>query len=176
MQEAIAQVAAAKRDFTEEDVHARAARTLEKAILQGTTAMRTHVEVDARVRSHQFQRDQEAESRLCLGIDLTLCVFPQEGLINDPGTEEMLVNACEAGADLIGGCPYADSDRSGHIDRIFKLARRFDLDIDFHLDFDLDPSWTDMADVCRQADAHRYGGRVAIGHVTKLSAMPPRGL
>ena len=49
LQEAIGQVAAAKRDFTEEDVHARASRTLEKAILQGTTAMRTHVEVDARI-------------------------------------------------------------------------------------------------------------------------------
>src|ERR1700753_81829 len=49
LQEAIIQVAAAKRGFTEEDVYARAARTLEKAILQGTTAMRTHVEVDARI-------------------------------------------------------------------------------------------------------------------------------
>jgi len=174
LQEAISQVAAAKRDFTEDDVYARAARTLEKAILQGTTAMRTHVEVDARVGLTSFNAIRKLAADYAWGIDLKLCVFPQEGLINDPGTEEMLVNACEAGADLIGGCPYADSDRSGHIDRIFKLARRFDLDIDFHLDFDLDPSWTDMADVCRQADAHRYGGRVAIGHVTKLSAMPPR--
>jgi cytosine deaminase len=48
LQEAISKVAAAKRGFTEEDVYARAARTLEKAILQGTTAMRTHVEVDDR--------------------------------------------------------------------------------------------------------------------------------
>src|ERR1700753_483900 len=49
LKEAIAQVAAAKRGFTEEDVYARASRTLEKAVLQGTTAMRTHVEVDARI-------------------------------------------------------------------------------------------------------------------------------
>jgi cytosine deaminase len=173
LQEAIAQVAAAKRDFTEEDVHARATHTLEKAILQGTTAMRTHVEVDARIGLTSFNAIKKLKADYAWAIDLKLCVFPQEGLINDPGTEEMLVNACEAGADLIGGCPYADNDRAGHIDHIFKLARRFDLDIDFHLDFDLDPSWTDMAEVCRQADAHRYGGRVAIGHATKLSAMPP---
>ncbi|WJR78810.1 amidohydrolase family protein [Bradyrhizobium sp. NP1] len=173
LQEAISQVAAAKRDFTEEDVYARAARTLEKAILQGTTAMRTHVEVDARIGLTSFNAIRKLKADYAWAIDLELCVFPQEGLINDPGTEEMLAAACEQGADLIGGCPYADSDRAGHIDRIFKLARRFDLDIDFHLDFDLDPSWTDMAEVCRQADAHRYGGRVAIGHVTKLSAMPP---
>src|SRR4051794_18867615 len=47
--EAIASVAAAKRAFTEPDTYARAQRTLEKAIIQGTTRMRTHVEVDPRV-------------------------------------------------------------------------------------------------------------------------------
>ncbi len=109
-------------------------------------------------------------------IDIELCVFPQEGLLNDPGTEELLIAACEQGADLIGGCPYTDSDPHGHIARIFALARRFDLDIDFHLDFDLDASWMDIDEVCRQTAAHRYGGRVAVGHVTKLSALPPTHL
>ena len=170
--EAIAQVAAAKRGFTEEDVYARASRTLEKAILQGTTAMRTHVEVDARIGLTSFNAIRKLKSDYAWAIDLEVCAFPQEGLLNDPGTEEELVAACEAGADLIGGCPYADSDRAGHIHRIFDLARRFDMDIDFHLDFDLDPSWTDMEEVCRLAGTHRYGGRVAIGHVTKMSAMP----
>src|ERR1700757_2809427 len=172
LQEAIREVAPAKRGFTEGDVYARASRTLEKAILQGTTAMRTHVEVDARSGLASFNAIEKLRAEYAWAIDLELCVFPQEGLINDPGTEEMLVAACERGADLIGGCPYADSDPARHIARIFALARRYDLDIDFHLDFDLDPSWTDMEEVCRQADAHRYGGRVAIGHVTKLSSMP----
>src|SRR5689334_24076445 len=43
LEEAIAEVAKAKKAFTPEDVHARATRTLEKAILQGTTHMRTHL-------------------------------------------------------------------------------------------------------------------------------------
>ncbi len=33
-----------------------------------------------------------------------------------------------------------------------------------------------LDEVCRQTDAHRWGGRVAIGHVTKLSAMSPDAL
>jgi len=43
-------------------------------------------------------------------------------------TEDLLVAACTAGADLIGGCPYTDSDPYGQIARIFALAERFDLD------------------------------------------------
>jgi cytosine deaminase len=31
----------------------------------------------------------------------------------------------------------------------------------------------DLMEVCRQTDAFQYGGRVAVGHVTKLSALPP---
>jgi cytosine deaminase len=31
----------------------------------------------------------------------------------------------------------------------------------------------DLEEVCRQTQAFRYGGRVAVGHITKLSALPP---
>jgi len=176
LQEAISQVAAAKRGFTEDDVYARGRRTLEKAIVHGTTHMRTHVEVDPRIGLRSFAAINRLKRDYAWAIDLEICVFPQEGLLNDPGTEELLIEACEAGADLIGGCPYTDTDPHGQIARIFAIARRFDLDIDFHLDFDLDASRMDLDEVCRQTTSHGYGGRVAVGHVTKLSALPPSRL
>jgi cytosine deaminase len=173
LQEAIARVADAKRAFSEEDVYERGRRTLEKAIVQGTTRMRTHVEVDPRIELRSFAAIQRLKRDYAWAIDLDICVFPQEGLLNDPGTEELLIAACEAGADLIGGCPYTDSNPHGQIARIFEIARRFDIDIDFHLDFDIDPVRMDLLEVCRQTESLRYGGRVAVGHVTKLSAVPP---
>lgn len=172
LQEAIAQVAAAKQGFTRQDVYVRAARTLEKAIGQGTTRMRTHVEVDPRIALRSFEAIRRLKRDYAFAIDLDICVFPQEGLLNDPGAEELLVEACEAGADAIGGCPYTDTDPHGQIARVFSIAKKFDLDVDFHLDFDLDPSWTHLDEVCRATDRAGWGGRVAVGHVTKLSAMP----
>jgi cytosine/creatinine deaminase len=171
LEEAIAAVAQAKRAFTEADIYARAQRTLEKAIVQGTTRMRTHVEVDPRVGLNGFNAVRRLARDYAWALDLQICAFPQEGLTNDPGTEELLIEACEHGADLIGGCPYTDTDPATHIARIFAIARRFDLDIDFHLDFDIDPSWMHLDEVCRQTESHRWGGRVAVGHVTKLSAV-----
>jgi cytosine deaminase len=171
LEEAIAAVAQAKRAFTEADVYMRAQRTLEKAIVQGTTRMRTHVEVDPRVGLNGFNAVRRLARDYAWALDLQICAFPQEGLTNDPGTEELLIEACDHGADLIGGCPYTDTDPATHIARIFAIARRFDLDIDFHLDFDIDPSWMHLDEVCRQTEAHRWGGRVAVGHVTKLSAV-----
>jgi cytosine deaminase len=176
LREAIETVAAAKLAFTEDDIYARARRTLEKAIVQGTMRMRTHVEVDPRIGLKSFRAISQLKRDYAWAIDVEICVFPQEGLNNDPGTFELLVEACEGGANLIGGCPYTDSDPHRQIARIFDLARRFDTDIDFHLDFDLDPSWMHLDEVCRQSKGHGWGGRVAIGHVTKLSALDPETL
>jgi cytosine deaminase len=171
LREAIESVAAAKKDFTEEDIYARGRRTLEKAIVQGTTRMRAHVEVDPRIGLKGFRAISQLKRDFAWAVDIQLCVFPQEGLLNDPGCDALLVQACKEGADLIGGCPYTDSDPHGQIARIFDLAGHYDIDIDFHLDFDLDPSWMHLDEVCRQTAVHGRGGRVAIGHATKLSAV-----
>ena len=176
LQEAIESVAAAKLGFTEEDIYARGRRTLEKAIVQGTTRMRAHVEVDPRIGLKGFRAISRLKRDFAWAVDIEICVFPQEGLLNDPGCDELLVEACEDGADLIGGCPYTDNDPHGQIARIFDLAKRYDIDIDVHLDFDLDPSWMHLDEVCRQTEKYGRGGRVAIGHATKLSALDHAGL
>src|ERR1700704_1908320 len=174
--EAIAAVAAMKRDFTVEDVYARGARVIERAIVHGTTRMRTHVEIDPRIALRGFEAVKALKRDYAWAIDLSICVFPQEGLTNDPGAEELLIAACAVGADLIGGCPYTETEPHTPPARIFGLAERFDVDIDFHLDFDIDPSWMHLDEVCRQTEKHRRGGRVAVGHVTKLSAVTPDAL
>jgi cytosine deaminase len=170
---AIKAVSELKREFTVEDVYERGARVLEKAVLKGTTHMRTHVEVDPRVGMRSFEAVRQLKRDFAWAIDLSICVFPQEGLTNDPGTDELLVEALREGADLLGGCPYTDTDPKAQIDRMFDLAGQFAVDLDFHLDFDLDPSWMLMDEVCTQAQRRSYQGRVAIGHVTKLSALAP---
>ena len=172
LDEAVAEVAKAKRSFTEEDVYQRASKTLEKAIKHGTNLMRTHVEIDPRVGLTSFHALKQLKTDYAWAIDLQLCVFPQEGLLDDPGCDDIMLQALREGADVVGGAPYMDKDSHGQIARIFGMAQEFGVDIDFHLDFGLDPAHLDLIEVCRLADATGWGGRVAIGHVTKLSAMP----
>ncbi len=63
LEEALQQAGAAKRDFTVEDIFARGARTIEKCILQGTTRMRTHVEVDPVIGSKGIEAVRELRRR-----------------------------------------------------------------------------------------------------------------
>lgn len=174
--EAIAEVARAKAGFTPEDVYERGKRTLERCIVNGTTHMRTQLEVDPGIGLRGLEGILPLIEEYRWAIDIEICVFPQEGLLNNPGTDELMVAALRQGARVVGAAPYTDSDPHGQIDRIFALAREFDVDIDMHLDFGADPGALDLDYVCELTEHHRYGGRVTIGHVTKLSAVPPARL
>lgn len=173
LKEAIAEVARLKRDFTAEDVAARATGTLAKAVINGTMRMRTHVEVDPVVGLAGYEGVKRAVADFAWALDVEICVFPQDGMLNLPGTEDLMIAALMDGAGCVGACPYTDSDPHGQIDRIFQIARAFDRDIDMHLDFSVDTSVIDAEYVCRKTEEFGWGGRVAIGHVAKLSAVPP---
>jgi len=171
--EAVAETARAKAGFTEDDVHARAGRVLDRAIVAGTTAMRSFVEVDPRAGLRSLAALLQLREERAHAIDLQICAFAPEGLTQEPETERMLAAALAAGADLVGGCPYTDPDPAAHVARIFDLAVGHGVDVDFHLDFDLDPSWSHLDLVVAETERRGWGGRVTIGHVTKLSMMPP---
>jgi cytosine deaminase len=173
LEEAIAGVAAAKAGFTEEDVHERGRRTLEKCIAQGTAHMRTHVEVDPVVGLRGIDGVRELVDEYRWAIDIELCVFPQEGLLNNPGTDELMVEALSRGsASVVGAAPYTDEDPPGQIDRVFELAREFDVDVDMHLDFGDSPDGMQTEYVCRKTAELGWGGRVTVGHVTQLTTLP----
>ncbi len=172
---AVKRVQAAKRDFTVEDVYARAKATLEAAILQGTTRMRNHVEVDPSGGLNGLEAIQALSRDYRWAIDLETCVFLQEGMTGVPDAEDLLVQAAKRGSQItaVGGAPGYDSDHMRQIRRIFELAREYDRDVDLHLDFGNTPEAMDIHGVIALAEEFRYGGRVNVGHVTKLSTLPP---
>jgi cytosine deaminase len=137
--------------------------------------MRTHVEVDPGIGMRGFEGVQALVDEYKWAIDIELCVFPQEGLTDNPGTEELMVEGLKRGAKVIGAAPGYDSDRAGQIRRVFELAREYDVDIDMHLDFGNTPDDLDATLVCDLAEQYKFGGRVAIGHATKLSTLDPAG-
>src|ERR1700752_940240 len=171
--EAVRETAASKRDFTIEDVYARGKRTLERCIAQGTMRVRTHVELDPGIGMIGFEAVEALARDYAWALDLELCVFPQEGLTNNPGTEELLIEGLRRGARTIGAVPYFDTDPRAQIDRIFGIARDFDAEIDMHLDLAETSEGMQIEYVCRKTEEFGWGGRVAVGHVTQLSLLPP---
>jgi len=173
---AVPRVAAVKTSFTVEDVYSRAARTLEKCIKQGTTRMRTHLELDAGVEMRSFEAIQALRRDYAWAIDIEICAFPQEGLTNNPRSEQLVIEALRRGVKVVGAAPNYDPDSAGQINRIFALAREFDVDIDMHLDSGNTAEHLDIHLVCNLTERYGLGGRVAIGHGCKYSTLPPDDL
>ena len=166
-------IAPLKKSMSVEDIRMRAEQTLVQCILHGTTRMRTQVEVDPGIGMRGFEGVQSLIDDYRWAIDIEICAFPQEGLISYPGTDEFLVNALRRGVKVIGGAPRYDRDEAGQIHRIFTLAREFDVDIDIHLDVGDSPEAMNIHLVRELTDKYQRGGRVVVGHMAKLSLLPP---
>jgi cytosine deaminase len=171
--EAIRVTGEAKRGFTVEDIRERARRVLDLAVGAGTTAMRTHVEVDPIVGLAGMEAILPLRHEYRPALDLQVSAFAQEGILKAPGTEALLHEALRMGADLVGGCPYNDTDGIEHIAIIFRLAREFGVDADFHADFSDEPEHLHILEIAAQTVRLGWQGRVAVGHLTELAALPP---
>jgi cytosine/creatinine deaminase len=162
-----------KKDFTVEDVRARAEATLRECLVNGATRMRTQVEIDPGIGLRGYEAVHSLVADYKWAIDIEICVFPQDGLTNYPGTEELLVAALKKGAPVLGGAPRYDSDPAAQLERVFALAREFDVDLDLHLDVGDSPDGMLIHQVLELTERYRRGGRVVAGHMAKLSLLPP---
>ena len=122
--EAIRVTGEAKRAFTVEDI--RGARPAAPRPRGRARARRRCAGTSRSIRSWgsgAWRRSCRCEREYADRLDLQLCAFAQEGILQAPGTEALLREALRAGADLVGGCPYNDTDGVAHVDRVFALAR-----------------------------------------------------
>jgi len=155
-----------------EDIYNRAKASLENCIKHGTTRIRTHAEIDLPVGTKCIEALTQLQKEYAWAVDLEICAFAQEGLSTAPEADKALVKALETGARVIGGAPNYDTDHAAQINRVFELARHYDIDIDMHIDSGHDPASLDLHLVAELTQKHKLGGRVAMGHVTKVTGLP----
>lgn len=166
-------VQAVKATFTVEDIYARAKATLEGCIKHGATRVRTHAEIDPPVGTKGVEALLALKKEYAWAVDLEVCVFPQEGLTTSPDADAALIAGLRMGATSIGAAPNYDVDHAGQINRVFDLALEHGVDIDMHIDSGHDPTSMDAHLVADLTERYRLGGRVAMGHMTKLAGLAP---
>jgi len=164
------------------DVLERSRRVLDMAISSGTTLIRAHPDVDPIQNLIGVETAVELRDEYRDLIDLQIVAFPQEGILKTTGVVELMEKAVELGADVVGGCPYNEvswEDTKKHIDVVFDMAIRHGLPVDMHADFSDDASDQRFASaeyIARKTIETGYQGKVALGHVTSLAALPPEKL
>lgn len=170
---AIDAIQVAKRGYDVQDVRRRARSVIESSVLTGTTRIRTHVDVDTLGGLVPLEGVLAAAADCADIADVEAIAFPQEGILRDPGSADLMVAAMEGGAAVVGGMPHwetTEADQREHVRFCFELAQRFDADVDMHVDESDDGSVRTLAMVVAETERTGWQGRVTAGHVCALSA------
>jgi cytosine/creatinine deaminase len=149
----------------------RAANLVESCIAKGTTAIRTHVDIDPDIGLGQLRAVGEVREAYAGKIDIQIVAFPQSGVLRCPGTAELLDAAFDEGADLLGGIdPIGiDEDLNGHLDVLFEIAERHDVGVDIHLHDGGSDGLAEIAAFTERARAHGVSGRMTVSHGFSLA-------
>ena len=163
-----------KATATVEDIAARARRLARMALRHGTTALRTHADVDRSWGHRSVEALLGVRAAFRGVLDIQVVAFPTGymDVLDDEGLG-MVRRALEMGADLVGGLPTVSHDPAKHCDRLLALAREFDRDVDMHVDESGDPNDLAILELCRATKRHRWEGRVTAGHLCSLEAVQP---
>lgn len=182
LEEAIREVRALKRDFTVEDVRRRATAVIRMSAAHGTGVIRSYAEADPFVELRAVEGMLEARRAAAGLVDLHLTANPQEGWFDTAGTLEAgcapyMEQGLARGLQAVGGNVNAALWRSSpeaQVDEIFALAKRFDADLDLHLDNADVPKAFTLPYVIVQTERHGYQGRVTVGHIASLAVVGNR--
>lgn len=156
--------------MTVEDVAERARAQALAMLAQGTTAVRSHVDVGHVLSVHggdptvgtRAMLQVRAELAGLMDIELVALAGP---LTPDEAVEEVL----DLGVDLVGGAPHLADDPIADLHRLLAIAERRGVGVDLHTDESLDGPVTldELARVVRG-----WPVNVSAGHCCRLGTLP----
>ena len=176
---AIALMAAHRDGWTGAELRARMQRALSEAYAMGTRAMRTHLdwgtpEAPRALAVFEVQRDAWRGRIALQCVSLTpLDVFAQPEVALKIATEVAQVhqrgNPALGEAALLGAYVYRNQQMVEKLRHVFELARRFELNLDFHVDEGLDYDARGLRAIAELTCRYQMEGRVTCGHACSLS-------
>ena len=151
-----------------------AARVLRELLRYGTTAIRTHVDVDLGVGIDGIGMVREAAEGLGGAVAVEVVAFPQDGVIRRGGVLDLLEQAARAGADGIGGLdPSAiDRDPVAQLDGLFAIAERYGCGLDIHLHSGGELGAFEFELIAERTRRAGLQGRVNVSHGFALGQLP----
>lgn len=168
---AIEAAAADRTRWTPADLRARAGRALAEAAASGTAALRTHV--DWMEPGVPLAWDVLGDMAGDAPLPLQRAPLVSIDLLGDADLGPAIAaHVAATGDGVLGSFLYRHDDHAAKLARIFGLADRHGLRLDFHVDEGLDPEADGFDDIVRLTALHGMAGRVLCGHACSLSVRP----
>ncbi|MER5393522.1 amidohydrolase family protein [Saccharopolyspora sp. NPDC002686] len=160
--------------MTDEDVRERASRGIELAVRHGYTAIRTHVDVNAKNGTRPLKVLLDLRQQYADIVDLQVVAFvgPVSGAAGAQA-RELLDEGLRLGADVVGGLPYADPDPAQAVREYLAAAKEHGRLVDLHTDETTDANVLSLRELIAETARAGMGGKVAASHCVSLGQQDP---
>lgn len=161
-----------KEQYRESEILDRVRNVLKEAEFYGVSHIRAFADVDTKAMLTGVRALLKVREEFKDRISIQVVAFPQDGIIREPGTEELLHKSMELGADVVGGIPwieYTDEDSKKHVDIAFEIARKFNADVAMLTDDAGDPELHTTEYLASSAIKNGWIGRVTACHARATS-------
>jgi cytosine deaminase len=164
-----------KEKYAEEWIIKNVRRALARAALHGNTHIRAFADVDGKARLEAMKALLRAREEFRGIVEIQVCAFAQDGLRREPGASQLMREAMEMGADVVGGIPwieYTEADIQAHIHEIFDLAHEFDKDVSMLVDDAGDAGLRSLEGMAVEAIRRGWQGRALAHHARAMQLYP----
>ena len=172
---AIELAARVKEGYEEGWILENARRAIGLAAKYGTTHMWAFSDVDNKARLEGIKALIKAREEWRGQVEIQVVAFPQDGVVREPGTTDLIREALELGADVVGGIPwieYTEAEAQAHVDAMFDLAVEFDKDVSMLVDDAGDPGLRTLEMMAVRAIRSGWRGRSLAHHARAMALYP----
>ncbi|QPF90541.1 amidohydrolase family protein [Bradyrhizobium commune] len=173
---AIELAAVVKSNYDASWIIPNARRAVALAALHGNLHIRAFADVDTKARLEGVKALLAIREEFRGIVEIQVVAFPQDGLLREPGADDLMRKAMALGADVVGGIPWIEADEQGmrrHIDFCFDLAAEHGADISMLLDDVGDANMRTLDMMARAVIARGVEGR-ALAHHCRAMALYPK--
>ena len=172
---AIEQASIVKENYDASWITENARRAVALAALHGNLHIRAFADVDSKARLEGVKGVIAVREEFKNVVDVQVVAFAQDGIVREPGAAELLREAMELGADVVGGIPwieFTDEDAAAHVRACFDLAEEYDADVSMLLDDAGDPGLRTLEMMAKEALQRGWVGRALAHHCRAMSLYP----
>jgi cytosine deaminase len=173
---AIELAARVKDEYDQDWILPNVRQALQLAARNGNTHIRAFADVDNKAKLVGVKALLAAKQEFASVVDLQVVAFPQDGIVREPGAEDLVRQAMELGADVVGGIPwieFTDADAQYHVDAMFAIAKEFDKPVSFLVDDAGDAGLRTLEMMTVRAIQQGWQGR-ALAHHARAMALYPK--
>lgn len=172
---AIEMAARVKADYDISWILPNVRRALNEALEYGCTHIRAFADVDGKARLEGVKALLAAREEFKDRLTLQVVAFAQDGIVKEPAARDLLIQAMELGADVVGGIPWielTDADIQEHIRFIFDLSVKYDKDVSMLVDDAGDPGLRSLEGMILETIRRNWHGRSLAHHARAMSMYP----